>query len=244
MSAESVYVLHYALEALVLAVAGWSDYRSREVDDRVWAAGAAVLAPLMVYEAYVGAVHVALYVVGAVVGLVVAGLFWLLGAMGEADVIELAFISLLTPPRGFSVCLSPALSVVVDSLPLVVLYALYNLAWNLRAGRDLFEGYDAGVGEKLYALLGMRYVSREEYERHRYMYAPGYVVEDGKRRIRVQLSVEEGGGGFEGGWALVYMPEVAVLAAGFAVYAVLALTRGGGCLLDLAVGRLLRAPWV
>ncbi len=221
------------VELLVLLVAGVSDVRTREVDDRVWLLGGLVLAPFVAYELVYGFVSPLLYLVSVAVGLGYAGLIWFLGVMGEADVLALAFISLFTPPLAFTPCLSSALAVVLDSVPVVLVYALYNVYYNLRRGAG-FEGYEAGILSRLYAFASMRYISGDEYRARRYMYAPGYVVEGGRRVIRPQLGVvDDSGEGFEGGWAVVYAPYVAVLAAGFGLYVLLVFLAGSGCPLIL-----------
>ncbi len=220
------------VELAVLMVAAVSDIRTREVDDRVWILGGLVLAPFVAYELLYGYASLVLYILSVAVGLGYAVLIWFLGVMGDADVLALAFISVFTPPLRLTPCLSSALAVVLDSIPGVIAYAILNVYYNLRSGAG-FRGYEAGLLSRIYAFLSMRYVDKEEYSGKRYMYAPGYTVEKGRRVIRPRLGVDEGDAEeFSGGWAVVYAPYVAVLAAGFAVYVLLVLVGGSGCPLD------------
>ncbi|GEM_PF-3507876 len=238
----SLLHIHLVLEGLFLTVAGISDIRTREIDDIVWIAGAAVIGPLLLYELYEGLVNAALYVAAAGLGVVMAAALLYSGAMGEADAIEVAFISLLTPPAGFSVCVFPVISVFVDSLPFIAAYALYNVFLNYSRlrGRDAFRGYQVGLAEKLLAYIALRHVDRDEYRRKRYMYGPATVVENGVKKLRFTLTLEEGGD-LEGGWVVVYLPQVALLAAGFIVYAFLVAAGMGGCMLDPVFSRAVRA---
>ncbi len=171
-----------------LAYASWSDWKKREVSNKVWA----VLAPLALLLTSVQFILFAgdllIYVLSFAVTSGLAIVLFYAGAFGGADAKALICLSLALPqyPASLSLVfttLTP--EVLVSSLfPIIVfsnsvllaaftvVYALLrNLLWKLKTGSKLFEGFEKeSFGRKLLALLTGYKINVAKLERYEYLY--------------------------------------------------------------------------
>jgi len=213
-------LLDCARRAAVLATllaAGVSDYRTREVDDKVWVAGSLAAAPPLLYLHAKGYYVLELHLLSLLLALLVALLTQLARLAGEADAIALVFIGLFEPPtRATLPCLMPPAAVVVAAGALALLYTLWNAAENIKRGAlEALRGQSPLV--KIAVLLTMRYVTREEYLAKQHMYTPSF-SERGEPLLRIAVEPPENLPAAERFWANVLLPYVALLAAGLLVY--------------------------
>lgn len=168
--------------------ASWSDWKKREVSNKVWA----VLAPLALlltsvqYILFAG--DLLLYVLSFAVTSGLAIVLFYAGAFGGADAKALICLSLALPqypaslfsafPISTSAALvSPLFPITVFSNSVLlaaftVVYALLrNLLWKLKTGSKLFEGLEKeSFGRKLLALLTGYKVNVAKLERYEYLY--------------------------------------------------------------------------
>lgn len=216
-------IIRRAVVAVTLVAAGISDYKTREVDDRVWVVGGLATAPLLLYLYAKGYYVLELHLLSLLLALLVALLTQLARLTGEADAIALVFIGLFEPPvRTSLLCFMPPVTVVVAASVLALFYALWNATVNIRRGAlKVLERQSLLM--KMAALLTMRYVTREEYLARQYMYAVSS-NEKGEPLLRVS-PVEPPGNPppLERFWASVLLPYVALLAAGLLLYNLLCL---------------------
>ncbi len=167
-----------------LFYASWSDWKKREVSNKVWA----VLGPVALFLTSVQYVLFApnLLVFYGLSFAVMSGLAIILfyaGAFGGADAKALICLSLalpyypidlLSPPQSYYSPLFP-ITVFSNSVLLAaftVVYALLrNLFWKLKTGNKLFEGFETeSLGRKLLALLTGYKTHVARLERHEYLY--------------------------------------------------------------------------
>jgi len=168
--------------------ASWSDWKRREVSNKVWA----VLAPLALlftsvqYVMFRGDLLVYTLSVAVTSGLAIV-LFYA-GAFGGADAKALMCLSLALPryPTHFfsvfatftvTLPVSPLFPITVFSNSVLlaastVVYALLrNLVWKLKTGSKLFEGFEKEFfGRKLLALLTGYKVDVTKLERYEHVY--------------------------------------------------------------------------
>jgi len=171
-----------------MAYASWSDWKKREVSNRVWA----VLAPLaflltsVQYVLFDG--DLLFYLLSFAVTSGLAIILFYAGAFGGADAKALICLSLalpLYPTDFFSVFATSTSAVFVSPLfPLTVfsnsvllaaftvVYALIrNLLWKLKTGSKLFEGFEKeSFGRKMLALLTGYKINTAKLERYDYLY--------------------------------------------------------------------------
>ncbi|RLE99308.1 MAG: hypothetical protein DRJ57_02475 [Thermoprotei archaeon] len=218
--------LQRAAAAALLAYAAYSDFRTREVDDRIWVLLCAISAPATLLQlARLDPPALLAYVASSYTAFSLGLALSAFELMGWADFLALACIGLITPPAGRGPISSiPALSVLVNSLIASIAYPLYLLARNLAAaarGERIFEGVEAGALEKALALLTLTRIPAEEYERRKDFYSLAEKLEDGRRCLVFSLRI----GGEElpaphadKVWVSPYVPYVAMIAAGYLMY--------------------------
>jgi len=180
--------LRVLLSLSFLMYASWSDWKKREVSNRVWA----VLAPLALLFTSVQYIifrgDLLLYIVSVAVTSSLAVVLFYAGAFGGADAKALMCLSLALPQypthffsafATFTVTLpvSPLFPITVFSNSVllaastVVYTLLRNLVWKLETGSKLFEGFEKeSFGRKLLALLTGYKVDVTKLERHGYVY--------------------------------------------------------------------------
>lgn len=211
------------LRSLVVAgtlwVAAYQDFRTREIDDKVWIAGTLLATPLLAAELASGRIVLQLYLLSLAVSLALAVLSLKLGLTGEADAIAFAFLGFFEPPRLSPLFAVPLGTILLLSLVPTAFFAAYNVYWNLGKPQK-FEGYRLNTLERLVALVAMRYVSREEYERYSYMLAPATRVDaDGlKIEIGVGIPGRAEPPSLPGFWATALAPYVTFIALGYSAY--------------------------
>lgn len=167
-----------------LIYASWSDWKEREVSNRVWI----VLAPLgflltLVQYVLFAQELLVFYVLSFGVTSALAVVLFYAGAFGGADAKALICLSLALPYYPIylfpfsNLYYSPLFPVTVfsNSVLLAALAALYallqNLLWKLKTGRRLFEGFEEeNSGRKLVALLTGYKVNIAKLKRHEYLY--------------------------------------------------------------------------
>jgi preflagellin peptidase FlaK len=167
-----------------LFYASWSDWKKREVSNKVWA----VFGPLAFLLTSVQYVLFAkdllfYYVISVAVMSGLAIVLFYAGAFGGADAKALICLSLalpyypiylLTSPQPYYSPLFP-ITVFSNSVLLAaftVVYALLrNLLWKLKTGNKLFEGFEKeSFGRKLLALLTGYRINVAKLERYEYLY--------------------------------------------------------------------------
>jgi len=171
-----------------MVYASWSDWKKREVSNKVWV----VLAPLAFLLTSVQYVLFARHLLISYVLLfaVTSGLAFVLfyaGAFGGADAKALMCLSLALPhyPTDlFSAFPTTTSAVLVSPFPITVfsnsvllaastvVYALLrNLSWKLKTRSKLFEGFEKeSFGRKMLALLTGYKINTAKLERHEYLY--------------------------------------------------------------------------
>ena len=172
-----------------LFYASWSDWRKREVSNRVWA----VLGPLaflltLVQYLLFAEESLTLYVLSTAITSSLAIILFYAGAFGGADAKALICLSLALPhyptylfsASGISksaILVSPLFPLTVFSnavllAALSVVYVLLrNLAWRLKTGSKLFAGFEKEpVGRKILALLTGYRINIAKLERYDYLY--------------------------------------------------------------------------
>jgi len=217
----------------VLFIASLSDYKSREIDDKVWILGSIPLSIILIYRLYVGSIIFPLYLASLIISVMLAATIWYTGIMGEADAIAIFFIGLFYPPTPkhlFSLCPFPIISVIFNSLIIALIYALYNLFLNISKLKkeNIFKEYEISLFAKILALATMRYIDKKEYKAKKYMYAPAETRKNGKKTLLFNLTVTEETPEppDEKFWAVIYLPYVLFIFTGY----ILSITVG--CPLD------------
>lgn len=166
-----------------LVYASWSDWKKREVSNKVWA----VMAPSAFLLTSVQFVLFAqdlliFYVLSFVITSSLAIILFYAGAFGGAD--SKAFICLSLALPYYPVYLFPSSKVYSPFFPITVfsnsvllaaltaLYALlHNLLWKLKTGRKLFKGFEKeSFGRKFVALLTGYKINLNKLKRQGYLY--------------------------------------------------------------------------
>jgi len=167
-----------------MVYASWSDWKKREVSNRVWA----VLAPLALlltsiqYVLFAGDLLI-YYVLSFAVMSGLAIVLFYAGAFGGADAKALICLSLALPYypiylfSSSEIYYSPLFPITVFSNSVLlatftVVYALLrNLLWKLKTKNKLFEGFEKeSFGRKLLALLTGYKINVAKLERYEYLY--------------------------------------------------------------------------
>ncbi len=159
--ARTVLVLSFFIYA------SWSDYKTREVSNMVWAVLAPLALALTAFQFFVFATELLYtYVFSFAITSALALLLFYAGAFGGADAKALMCLSLALPsyptyllrlPYGFVSPLFP-ITVFTNAVLLAALsvfYAIFrNLAWKSRRKKKLFEGLNSeSLGRKILTLL-------------------------------------------------------------------------------------------
>ncbi|MGD8505925.1 MAG: A24 family peptidase C-terminal domain-containing protein [Candidatus Bathyarchaeota archaeon] len=185
---EILDVARVALTLSFLFYASWSDWKKREVSNKVWA----VLAPLALLLTFVQLImfdtDLLLYALSFAVTSGMAIILFYAGAFGGADAKALMCLSIALPqhPTDFfsafstsapAVLVSPLFPITVfsNSVLLAALTAIYavlrNLLWKLKTRSKLFEGFEKeSFGRKLLTLLTGYKMNVTELERFEYLY--------------------------------------------------------------------------
>jgi len=191
-----------------LIYASWSDYKTREVSDKVWV----ILGPLalaltalqfLIYSPELLVSYVLSFVITSALALAV----FYAGGFGGADAKALMCIALALPvypnnllpqPQGFVSPLFP-ITIFTNSVllgALSVFYALFrNLVWKVRNSGGVFEGLETeSFGRKILALVSGYKVNISKLEKgHMYPLEDVDVNDEGdmKRKLLVFPKYEE-----------------------------------------------------
>jgi len=192
-----------------LIYASWSDYKTREVGNVVWAVLAPSAFALTSLQFFIFTPELlGIYALSFIITSALALALFYAGAFGGADAKALICLSLALPsyptyllqqPHGF---VSPILPISVFTnavllASLSVFYALFrNLLWKTRAKRGVFEGFEKeSVGHKILTLLCGYKVKITELEKTEHLYPLEDVyaneTEESKRKLLVFPKDEE-----------------------------------------------------
>jgi preflagellin peptidase FlaK len=207
---------------LALAVAGYQDFIYREIEDKTWLYASVFLAPLTLLELAGNYAYLRLYLVSLLLGVLISLVSLRFKLAGEADAIAFTFISAFELPHPTPLSLLPLGSVIILSLAPTIAYMCYNLYWNIKRGGS-FLGYDAGPLTKAVAVVTMRYISQEEYERRKHIFIPATRKKGDHLSIEISPAIP---GNIEKPeleefWAVTLAPYVSFLAVGYLLYTLL-----------------------
>uniref|UniRef100_A0A7C4H3Y0 Prepilin peptidase n=1 Tax=Thermofilum pendens TaxID=2269 RepID=A0A7C4H3Y0_THEPE len=206
-----------AVVAGVLLLSGWSDYRTREVSDSYWVAGAAAAGPLLAYLYVHRYYYWQLHLLSILFAALLSAAVWRLRITGEADALAFIFIGVFEPPTCYHpLTLFPLASTVLFSGAAALAISLYNAIENVSRGA-LHELRGYSVFSKAAFLLALRYVTREEFEKKSYMFIPS-TNEKGEPQLTLTTEPAPPPPGLEKFWASVLLPYVSLLAIGFLAY--------------------------
>jgi preflagellin peptidase FlaK len=204
-----------ALSLAILLYASWSDYKTREVSNRVWAVYAPIslclsLADLLLYDPS----KLPLYGISFGVTAAIAFALFYSGGFGGADSKALMCIALALPfstEALFTPLIASGISPISQVLfPLTIfsnavlfaaasgIYMLFrNIVWNVRHGRKIFEGTLAAesIGKKILVLITGYKVSVAMLQEKWHVYPMEDVDDDGENPPKRKLVVvprEEG----------------------------------------------------
>ena len=218
----------------LLVYASYSDFRSREVDDKVWIALCALSAPLTLLELLeLSRGMLLLYALSSYTAFTVGLALSAFELMGWADFLALACIGITTPPGGGAFLTAiPAISVLVNSLLASLTYPLYLLARNLHMalrGEDLFKGIKASKLEKALAIMTLTKVSAREYSEKRDFYSIAEVEAGGIKRLSFHVRIREAHPVEveDSVWVSPYMPFILFITVGYLLHIL------AGCLVDV-----------
>ena len=162
--------------------ASWSDFKNREVSNKVWAVLAPLAFALTFSQLFMFAPDMLqIYALSFVITSAVSVALFYAGAFGGADAKALICLSLALPspvhllqPFGFVSPLFP-ITVFCNAVLLAALTVFYavtrNLLWKYRTGNELFEGFEEqSMSRKILAVLCGYKVNITELERKRHFY--------------------------------------------------------------------------
>lgn len=186
-----------------LVYASWSDYKTREVSNKVWAFFAPLAFALASFQFLMFAPESLYnYALSFIITSALSVALFYAGAFGGADAKALICLSLalpsyptylLQPPQNI---VSPIFPIIVFTnavllAALTVVYAiLRNLVWKSRNEKGLFEGLEEeSVGRKVLTLLcGYKVkITQLETGEHLYPLEDTYVTETGESRRRLLI---------------------------------------------------------
>jgi len=143
------------LSLLFLFYASWSDWKKREVSNKVWAVMAPLALALTLFQFVVFSPQsLSLYAVSFAITATLSVALFYVGAFGGADAKALMCLALALPSyrnylfQSDASFVSPIFPITVFSngvllAAFTVIYAaLRNSVWKLRTGRKLFEGFE------------------------------------------------------------------------------------------------------
>ena len=183
-----------------LIYASWSDYKTREVSNKVWIILGPLALALTAFQFFVFDPELLItYVLSFAVTSALALAIFYAGGFGGADAKALICISLALPvypkhllpqPPGLFSPLFP-LTIFTNSVllgALSVFYALFrNLLWKARNSGTLFEGLETeSFGRKIMALFSGYKVKVSKLEKgHMYPLEDVYVNDEGERKRKL-----------------------------------------------------------
>lgn len=223
MISDPLFLADVARRTVVLGtlfLSGWSDYRTREVSDFYWIAGAGIAGPLLAYLYLHGYYDVRLHLSSMLVAVALSAAARSLRIAGGADILAFIFIGVFEPPACYHpLTLFPLATTVIFAGAAALALSFHNALSNLEHGAlSALEGYP--VLWKAVVLLTMHYVTREEFSAKSYMFIPS-TDERGRPQLTLSAKPSDPPPGLERFWASVLLPYVSLLAFGFSVYYIL-----------------------
>jgi preflagellin peptidase FlaK len=172
------------ISLVFLFYASWSDFKTREVSNWVWAIFAPLAFPLTILQYGLFAQDLLYYyVLSFVVTLALSLVLFYAGGFGGADAKALICLSLALPSYPIHLLQSPIgsisplfpLSVFINAVFLasfsVIYVLLRSFLWKYRNKKKLFEGFEKGsLGRKILVLLSGYKVNIAELEKKGYLY--------------------------------------------------------------------------
>ena len=142
-------ILRVSLTLTMLAVAGYKDFRYREVSDWIWIIFSSIGLPLDAYEIWIGNLSAMSLALALSFSALLAIGGWWFSLFGEADLLAFIVISIISPTtpilRVKPLLMPPIffpLSLVSNSVLLGALSIFLVLAINIKDKQNWFEGYD------------------------------------------------------------------------------------------------------
>lgn len=190
------------ISLIFLAYASWSDLKTREVSNRVWAVFAPIALAFTSLQFFISFDPQLLYadVLSFALTSVISITLFYAGAFGGADAKALICLSLALPSYPTNL-LQPLLSLGYQLFPIIVFcnavllaassafYALIrNYLWKHKTGRKLFEGFEKeSINRKILALLCGYKVNITKLEKvgHLYPLEDIYITETGENERKL-----------------------------------------------------------
>lgn len=136
-----------------LILGSWSDLKTREVSNKLWAASLPIVAVITVIRVYISSGLLLLYVISIALSIVVSLAIFEVGFFGGADAKAMICLGVALPL--FPDIFHPILGYLHPFFPFVVLTNSFlisllsiayvvakNLSWKLHARQPLFEGFE------------------------------------------------------------------------------------------------------
>lgn len=159
--AYAMDVIRVILSLSMLAYASFKDWRTREVNDLLWVLFGSIGVVINIYAVLTGTLDLITIIIPIGISAVFALAVWYMGLFGEADLLALITVTLLSPlpPRiNLKVLAIPPLimplTVITNSILIAACSALVILTLNLlNIGGGFFDGYEPTRGWKKALLL-------------------------------------------------------------------------------------------
>ncbi len=165
ISFENLNLLAFITSLIFIGYSAYSDFRIREVPDKVWILYLPIAAIIFCIRIFMEPKLLPIFLVSIIATVIISFLTFYLGLFGGADFKAFVCLSIALPAPPFQfklllVSINPLFPVTIFYNAylfsiLMVFYALIrNLNWKIRNGRELFQGYrEESISKKVLALL-------------------------------------------------------------------------------------------
>jgi preflagellin peptidase FlaK len=192
--------------ATFLIFGSWSDLKTREVSNKVWAISLPIVAVMTATKIYLSLGLLLMYVISMAVSIAVSFAVFEIGFFGGADAKAMITLAVAFPlyPEAFQPILGylhPFFPLIVFtnsyllSLTSIVYVLVRNVVWKIHTKSSLFEGFEGELFlKKLLVLLSGYKVELSELRKRTHLIPIEDVSEDGKiplRKMRVFVPAEE-----------------------------------------------------
>ncbi len=162
-------IFRVSMTVVMLAFAGYKDFKYREVSDWIWIIFVVIGLPLDVYEILTGSLSITSFTLALAFSAILAIGGWVFSLFGEADLLAFLVISVLSPTMPnlsvVPVLMSPIffpLSVISNSVLLGASSTFLVLGLNIFGEEGWFEGYE---GLSRAGKLGLLMTARRKRDR-------------------------------------------------------------------------------
>jgi len=192
-------LLRVVMTVTMLAIAGYKDFRYREVSDWIWIIFCCIGIPLDAYEIWAGSLSITSLALALGFSAVLALGGWWFSLFGEADLLAFLVISVISPitpnlelkPLLISPIFFP-LSLISNSVLLGASTIVIVLALNIVGKREWFEGYEGLSGAvKLGLVLTARRKEIDSVKGPPFEYPLESVKEDGLIHVNLWPDVSD-----------------------------------------------------